>query len=403
MKIKTKILAALLCISAFSQVHAGAESVLMPALYTAAGARPAGMGGAFTAVSEDVSSVYWNTAGLGKILRPEVSVSHEIWFLDSSLNRLSAAVPLPAGTIGAEILYIGYGVFERADSNGSVLEGTLSPSDMSVSLAYGISIMKGVYGGAALKYASRSDGINDGAYFLADAGFKYDDGVLSAGLSAKNFGLSEGFPLPYLIRAGVGYNMMLDEAYRIQFAADAAYMFDAGLEINAGAEFSMTNFIFVRAGYRSAETNNYLGGLSGITAGFGMHFEMFEADYAFVPYGDLGTAHRIEIKVKIGPDPLRSVKTRRQPDGKITTRDELQKLYDIAYGFEAKNELKTAEEAYLKLLSLAPDYTEALKRLGAVYVKMNRTDEAVRIFDRYLKLKPDDKAVEKWLKNNRPW
>ena len=391
------------CLFFIIPAEAGNESVIMPALYTSAGARAAGMGGAFTAVSEDVSSLYWNPAGLGSVIRPEFSLSHEIWLVDASINRLSAAVPLPAGTVGAEILYLAYGAFELSDSNGTVLEGTLSPYDAVISAAYGINLMKTLSGGITLKYASRSDGINETSHFMADAGFRYSDGTFSAALGLRNFGPAENYSLPYVIRAGAGYAAVPAEGYKILLAADAAYMFDSGIELNAGAEFSMTNFIFVRAGYRSSESNSALGGLSGLTAGFGLHFEMFEADYEFVPYGDLGTAHRIEVKVKIGPDPLRSVRTRRQPDGKMVTRDELQKLYDIAYGYEAKNELKTAEEAYLKLLSLAPEYSEALKRLGAVYVKMNKTDEAVKIFERYLKLKPGDKAVEKWLKNNRPW
>lgn len=403
MKITRALLVLLFAASLSPCAHAGAESSLLSVFYAPAGARAAGMGGAFTAVSDDVSSVYWNPAGLGEVLRPEVSVSHEIWFLDSSVNRLAAALPLPAGTIAAELFYMGHGVFETSDSNGSLLGGELSPYDMAFSLAYGIGLEKNIYAGVSLKYASSDYGLGGASHILADAGFKYDDKVLSAGLSIRNLGAAGDYSVPMLVRAGAGYNMILDEAYRIHLSAEAGYMFDAGLEINAGAEFSMTNFIFIRAGYRSNESNAVMGGLSGITAGFGLHFENFEADYAFVPYGDLGTAHRVELKLKIGADPMRSVKVRQQPGGRSVTRDELQKLYDIAYEFEAKNDLKTAEEAYLKLLDIAPAHAEALKRLGAVYVKLNRTTEAVKIFERYLKIKPDDKAVERWLKNNRPW
>jgi len=37
-----------------------------------AGARPVGMGGAFTAVCDDVQALYWNTAGLAQIKSKEL-------------------------------------------------------------------------------------------------------------------------------------------------------------------------------------------------------------------------------------------------------------------------------------------------------------------------------------------
>lgn len=398
-----KIIIIIMLSAACGAVNGEGTSSLFTAFYAGAGARPAGMAGVSSAITEDVSSLFLNPAGLGEVIRPEIAVSHEIWLMDSSVNRLGAAVPLPLGTAGAEIFYMSHGIFEMSDSNGTILGGTLSPYDLSVTGSYGIGFMKNLYTGLSLKMTARNDGVRNDSYFSADAGIKYNDRMFSAALFASNLGPAGEYSLPSQIRAGAGANLALGEAYRLLLAADGVYMFENGIQMAAGAEFSMSNFIFIRAGYRIGEDAKIMGGLAGLTAGFGLHFESFEADYAYVPYGDLGTSHRMEIKVKIGADPLRSVKTRRQPGGEVIGREELQKLYDIAYGYEAKNELRTAEEAYLQLLKYAPEHAEALKRLGAVYVKMNRAEEAVKIFERYLKIKPGDKAVEKWLKNNRPW
>jgi len=41
------------------------------------GARPKGMGDAFTAISDDGNSIYWNPAGIARIEKSELSVMHK--------------------------------------------------------------------------------------------------------------------------------------------------------------------------------------------------------------------------------------------------------------------------------------------------------------------------------------
>ncbi|MEO0225277.1 MAG: hypothetical protein ABIL76_09340, partial [candidate division WOR-3 bacterium] len=45
-------------------------------------ARPLGMGTAFTSVSDDVSSVFWNPAGIVKAKKLEVLLNYNMSFLD---------------------------------------------------------------------------------------------------------------------------------------------------------------------------------------------------------------------------------------------------------------------------------------------------------------------------------
>ena len=60
------------------------------------GGRALGMGGASVAVSEDVTSGYWNPAGLAKLNYPQISLMHEEHF-GSLVNYNYAAVALPYG------------------------------------------------------------------------------------------------------------------------------------------------------------------------------------------------------------------------------------------------------------------------------------------------------------------
>src|SRR5262245_31518608 len=66
------------------------------------GARPAAMGGAGTALADDVHAVYYNPAGLATLYRPEVTAYYARLFPDLSDQAQSAntfvggAMPLPA-------------------------------------------------------------------------------------------------------------------------------------------------------------------------------------------------------------------------------------------------------------------------------------------------------------------
>ena len=65
------------------------------------GARPLGMGGAFTAISNDVYGSYWNPAGLGQLNSVQLMGMYSLLTLDRTLNYAATAFPVKGmGTIG---------------------------------------------------------------------------------------------------------------------------------------------------------------------------------------------------------------------------------------------------------------------------------------------------------------
>lgn len=65
------------------------------------GAKPISMGEAYTALVEDVSAVYWNPAGLGRVKDLEASFMHLEWFQGIRYENLSFAQPLgDLGVVG---------------------------------------------------------------------------------------------------------------------------------------------------------------------------------------------------------------------------------------------------------------------------------------------------------------
>jgi len=116
-------------------------------------------------------------------------------------------------------------------------------------------------------------------------------------LAVRNFGPplrlgSEKAPLPFELAGGLKWKYTPD--FNILFegrlpADHAPYLVFAGewfLPYSAG------NGLFLRSGlnFRNYDDHGAMGAFAG---GFGLRWGGFTADYAFSPYGDLGSAHRL--------------------------------------------------------------------------------------------------------------
>src|SRR6185369_6415741 len=88
----------------------GADFLLM-----SIGARPDGMGQAFSAVADDINALSFNPAGLASLDRYEVGYGHEAFISDVSFDFLGAA--FPAGQLG--VLGFGYQMVGVAPFNST--------------------------------------------------------------------------------------------------------------------------------------------------------------------------------------------------------------------------------------------------------------------------------------------
>ena len=62
----------------------GAQTLKLPV-----GARAAGMGGAFTAIADDASCVFWNVGGLARIQDRVFAVNHTPWLADINFSQVT--------------------------------------------------------------------------------------------------------------------------------------------------------------------------------------------------------------------------------------------------------------------------------------------------------------------------
>src|SRR5258706_11871870 len=70
------------------------------------GSRAIGMGEAYTAMADDVSSLYWNPAGIALLNQSQASFMYSKYFQDASISQAAVATPLENGGIGASVSYL---------------------------------------------------------------------------------------------------------------------------------------------------------------------------------------------------------------------------------------------------------------------------------------------------------
>jgi hypothetical protein len=283
--------------SAFAAVNENA-STIFSALDMGAGARAIGMGGAYTAVADDASAVYWNAAGLGFINTPQAALTYDKWFMDTMYSQGMFACPLYTGVIGANIMYMNMGSITGRDTSGAATQN-LNSYILGGSLGYGLSY--GLFSaGAAVKIISQSmDNLTNSA-FAVDAGGMYRAGMFSAGLSLHNLGTGNGYSLPTNIKAGVAIKPVDSDRNGLLFALDTQYLFKDALSVNAGAEYVYARTLAVRAGYGIGFAQSDLEGIKGLSGGIGVKVSGFSFDYAIATYGDLGITHMVTLAYCFG-------------------------------------------------------------------------------------------------------
>jgi hypothetical protein len=268
-------------------------------LRLAAGARPAAMGEAFTALADDVNSLYFNPAGLAGVHERQALLSHTMWFVDVNHDYAAFVQPLGCGAIGGSFTYLSTTFEKRAgdtespDSNGNVGESALA-------LSYGRQLGWGVAGGVTVKYISSNlDGTTAGSPAF-DVGLRktFRGDTIAVGLAARNLGgsLDYGSGAVAVGNAaifGVASKGLWVKNLSLGLDTESVINNDA-FSVNFGAEYlwnvARDWTIDPRAGFKSNG--------SVVTAGIGIGFKSYQFDYALDSQASLGLANRLSFGIK---------------------------------------------------------------------------------------------------------
>jgi hypothetical protein len=302
-------------------------------LKISSGGRGLAMGSANVALCADLSSSFWNPAGLAHLKGIEVYFENNGWLAGTDYSY---------GSFG--FLWPRVGVFSlsltmlttpddivRTVENPTGTGEKFNAQDLSIGISIGKSLTDQLSLGAGIKNVRQRIWHSSGQTVAVDIGVQYKTPVkdLILGASISNFGNdislsgrdmnlsvdpdlnnqgniefvnaqyeTDAFPLPLLFRVGVGGYLMNGEKLDILFALDAVHPNDNYEYLNVGIETNINNMLSVRTGLPGIGKKD---AIEGITLGFGLEYPVMKTsgtlifEYTSADFGPLGSVERLSI------------------------------------------------------------------------------------------------------------
>ena len=319
--------------SLFAQTKVG--STAAPFLNIGIGPRAIAMGGAFVATANDVTSLYWNPAGISRTQSNQALFAHSEWFADISYNWAGTMLSLgDFGAVGLSIDYLDYGDIEvttlrEPEGTGEVF----NPQDLVIALSYGYNLTDRFSIGGSVKYVNEKIWNVSANAIAVDLGVLFISDIygLRIGATITNFGTdmqldgkdlfiqtdinqqisgnndqilaklnTDSYPLPLTFRVGLAMDVINLADHRFTIGADALHPNDNAESLNIGAEYVLLNILSLRGGYKSLFLVN---SEEGLTLGIGVNYNFTTElglffDYAYQDFGRLDYTQQFSIGVK---------------------------------------------------------------------------------------------------------
>lgn len=295
------------------------------------------MGEAYVSVARDLSSVYWNPAGLSYMSNNEIQFVYQSWIAGINLSFAGAGIVLPRyGTFALSFTCMNYGRTQVTTMNMQEGTGeTYSAMDIAAGISFARKLAQWFGFGASFKYVSsgiwhmRANAAAVDLGVIVNTGFFSPDGTrdngLSIGMSIANYGTRmkydgmdliqpidiapdengnykdvegkfslQSWELPLIFRIGASVIPLKFGRSKLCLAIDALHPNNNSESINMGGEFQYrlpgAGTVYIRGGYRGyfMDKSEY-----GLTFGGGIHLALLnnkelKMDYAYKSIGLLG-------------------------------------------------------------------------------------------------------------------
>jgi len=297
------------------------------------GGRPLGMGGAFTGIADDVTSGYYNPAGLANINYPQLSLMHSEQF-GNLVNYDYGAVAIPF----QEDMSFGLSVMRLAvdgipDTRNALIDGQtgqlitdinnmyarldysriteFSNQDWAFYLTFAKRQWKDFYWGANIKiirrdiaeFGATGIGFDIGAYWMPIENLSVGGNLQDATTTLVAWSTGTNELISPTLKVGSAYRITEILGGYIMPAVDFdirfenrqfATQFNVGpvsFDAHAGLEWNIKNIVYIRGGYSDVKQ---------FTAGAGVRLPKLNIDYSFARFSQseldrLPDSHRISL------------------------------------------------------------------------------------------------------------
>ena len=266
------------------------------------GARNIAMGDAGTALSNDLTGLFYNPAKLVLTDKSEVVFMHNEWVQDVSSEVIGVKtefwdIPIAVGFNVTSVKDIPFRTIPSPDP-----ETSFSANYFFGSLSTGLFVTDEISFGASFKYLYEGLLNDEASGFGLDFGLNYllPYKGLTASAVVKNIGSmnalrSESTKLPTEFRLGTAYTYNLEDS-KFDFTGGVEfqkYLDTDDNHFNFGGEVLYNKLIAARAGFQTGYESR------GFTAGIGLMWGNLKFDYAFLPFSsDLGNANLFSLQFK---------------------------------------------------------------------------------------------------------
>ncbi len=304
------------------------------------GGRALGLGGSYVALANDVTSSYWNPAGLSQLQYPQIALMHDERFA-GLVNYDYAAVALPIGattTLGISAIRLGVDNIPNTQYAGLDANGNLLPpdqvqnfsrvdpnrvtyfnaADWAFYFSYAKHHSEDFSYGANVKIIRRVQDVGSATGIGFDIGgqYKASEHILlgatmqdvTSTLIAWNTGTNE-FLTP-TIKLGAAYLHQIGD-FKLTPTVDTDIRFEgrsysaqahlgpASLDFHVGGEIGYQNITALRIGYSD---------IGSLNVGAGIHLPKLDIDYTFAKFdseNQLGNTHRVSLTFTLESDQFR--------------------------------------------------------------------------------------------------
>lgn len=322
------------------------EFLLLPV-----GARATAIGGAYSALANDVSALYWNPAGIGLMENRGAMVSYIDYVADTRHAWVGLAVPFGGGqrALGFQVGTFGFSEqpeYTVDEPNGTGRNYSVNMTSIGVTLAQRFTDRFSF--GMTGKIVNEALGSANGSTWAVDIGTTYTATVggravrgaftitnLGGTLRHRGSGLDLDFPeqdpnlpigtkegeltskawdLPTAFRFGAAYDVMSSASNRLTLAGEFAQPSGNDISGSVGAEYALQPSaglnVAVRGGYHYEPDNDVESAASsmngangdGLSLGGGIGFSRGErasigVDYAWRDKGLMGNQHLFSLSL----------------------------------------------------------------------------------------------------------